>query len=89
MFRSTSFLVELRPKGPILVVSNEDRPGVIGAVGSLLGGAGINVNGLHVAHDQGSKNALALWSLDEGPGDALLAKLRELPLVGSALLVEL
>ena len=36
------FLVELRPAGRILAVYNQDRPGVIGAVGTLLGQSGIN-----------------------------------------------
>ncbi len=83
------FLVELSPKGTVLVVRNQDRPGVIGAVGSLLGEKGINVNNLHVAHDRNKGVALALWSIDSELDDAALGAISKLALIGQASLVQL
>ena len=83
------FLVELSPQGTVLVVRNQDRPGVIGAVGSLLGEKGINVNDLHVAHDRKRGVALALWSIDSELDDAALASITNLALIGQASLVQL
>lgn len=83
------FLVELAPAGKVLVVRNQDRPGVIGAVGSLLGEKGINVNSLHVAHDSSKGVALALWAIDSDLDDLSLDAIRKLALVGSASLVQL
>ncbi len=83
------FLVELSPIGIVLVVRNQDRPGVIGAVGSLLGERGINVNNLHVAHDRNKGVALALWSIDSDLDDAALVAISKLALVGQASLLRL
>lgn len=83
------FLVELAPVGNVLVIRNQDKPGVIGAVGSLLGAQGINVNSLHVAHDRKKGIALALWSLETDPGEELLASISKLEPIASATVVTL
>jgi D-3-phosphoglycerate dehydrogenase len=87
--RINEFLVEFCPRGPVLVVRNQDRPGVIGAVGNLLGERGINVKGLHVAHDEEKGVALALWSIDSELDEKAMAEVRALPLIGSATIVRL
>src|SRR5690606_2526713 len=81
------FLVEVPLSGPILVVQNQDRPGVIGAVGSVLGNKGINVSSLHVGQDREKGVALALWCVDAAPDDEVRARIRALPLTGNAQLV--
>lgn len=81
--------VEVAPSGTILVVENQDRPGVIGSVGSALGQRGINVNSLHVGQDTEKGVALALWSVDSSLDDDLMAAIRTMPLIGSALVVKL
>jgi D-3-phosphoglycerate dehydrogenase / 2-oxoglutarate reductase len=83
------FLVEVRPQGHILAVTNQDRPGVIGSVGTLLGERGINVNSMHVGLDEEAGVALALWNLDSALPDELVAAVRDLPLVSSAQVIEL
>jgi D-3-phosphoglycerate dehydrogenase len=83
------FLVEAPPHGTILVVRNQDRPGVIGAVGSELGNRGINVNSLYVGQDREKGVALALWCVDAPLDDQVVAALRALPLIGSAQVVKL
>jgi D-3-phosphoglycerate dehydrogenase len=83
------FLVEAVPSGTILVVQNEDRPGVIGAVGSALGVRGINVNGLYVGQDRDKGVALELWCLDSPLEDEVVAEIRRLPPVSSAQVVQL
>ena len=70
--------------GPTLLILNEDRPGVIGAVGTVLGRAGINVARMQVGLHPRSKHAAALWNLD-GPLPApVLEEIRALPHVASA-----
>ena len=39
-------------EGPIVIIRNEDRPGVIGSVGTLLGNRGINVSRMQVGLDE-------------------------------------
>jgi len=83
------FLVEAQPQGTILVVQNQDRPGVIGAVGSELGRRGINVNSLYVGQDREKGVALELWCVDSSLDEQVLTAIRALPLIGSAQVVAL
>jgi D-3-phosphoglycerate dehydrogenase len=73
--------------GAILVILNEDRPGVIGAVGTVLGRAEINVARLQVGLHPGSKRAASLWLLDSPLPAAVLDEIRRLPNVATALSV--
>jgi D-3-phosphoglycerate dehydrogenase len=70
--------------GSVLVLLNDDRPGVIGAVGTVLGKAQINVSRLQVGLSPGSKRAASLWSLDSPLPAAVLDETRRLPNVTSA-----
>jgi (S)-sulfolactate dehydrogenase len=83
------FLVEAAPTGTILVVVNQDRPGVIGAVGTALGVRGINVNGLYVGQDRDKGVALELWCVDSPLADDVVAEIRALAPVSSAQVVQL
>jgi D-3-phosphoglycerate dehydrogenase len=62
---------------------NLDRPGVIGAVGTLLGGKGINVSRMQVGLDEKSGQALALWNVDSTVGSEVLEELRAMDHVNS------
>jgi D-3-phosphoglycerate dehydrogenase / 2-oxoglutarate reductase len=68
--------VELPPSHNMLVVRNDDRPGMIGLVTSTLGEAGINISDIHVGRSPTGDVALQVLALDQGVPDELLAKLR-------------
>lgn len=70
--------------GSVLAITNDDRPGVIGAVGTVLGHAQINVARLQVGLAPGSKQAVSLWSLDSPLPPAVLEEIRRLSNVKSA-----
>jgi D-3-phosphoglycerate dehydrogenase / 2-oxoglutarate reductase len=70
-----------------LMFQNDDRPGVIGAVGTMLGKREINVSRLQVALHEGQ--AFALWNVDANVPEETLKELRGLPHVRSVLLVKL
>ena len=40
--------IHMPPSDHMILLANDDRPGVIGAVGTLLGNAGININDMSV-----------------------------------------
>ncbi|MEM9069942.1 MAG: phosphoglycerate dehydrogenase [Myxococcota bacterium] len=65
-------------KGHCLIVRNEDKPGVIGAIGTALGKAGVNVSRLQVGLDEETGNALAVWNLDSEVPASVLDQLRGL-----------
>jgi D-3-phosphoglycerate dehydrogenase len=74
-------------EGRVLVMQNVDRPGVIGAVGTILGRREINVSRMQVGLADGE--ALALWNVDQEIPEDALKELRALPNVRTVLLVKL
>ena len=67
--------LEMPPAPHMLVVRNDDRPGVIGVVGTVLGDAGLSVSSMAVAPDQGTGTALMVLSTESPCTDEVLAKL--------------
>ena len=60
----------------MLVLENEDVPGMIGRVGTILGNANVNIANMNVSRNQSGGNALMVVSIDEEPtsGAALRAR---------------
>jgi D-3-phosphoglycerate dehydrogenase len=50
--------------GPVLVMKNADRPGVIGTIGTILGENSINVSRMQMGLDTRVGEAASVWSLD-------------------------
>ena len=62
----------------MLIVRNDDRPGIIGSVGSALGDAGINISDIHVGRSAGGDSALMVVAVDAPASEPVLAALRGL-----------
>lgn len=73
------FPLEFRPSGRLLVLRNDDVPGFVGKLGTLLGDARINIADIHLARADGSTDAIAVLRLDQEPGAAVLSRLEALP----------
>jgi len=73
------YRLEFRPVGRILLLENRDVPGVVGRIGTVLGGAGVNIADIHLARIEERGVALAMLRVDEAPSAALLDQLRALP----------
>jgi D-3-phosphoglycerate dehydrogenase / 2-oxoglutarate reductase len=86
--RINRFYMEAVPEGFILILNNRDVPGVVGAVGSLLGKHGINIAGIELGRDE-TKHAISFFHVDERVPQSVLGELRKLPAITSAYLVEL
>jgi len=63
----------------MLYTTNEDKPGFIGRLGSLLGEAGVNIATFHLGRSAPGADAIALIEVDQPLSDALLAKVRQIP----------
>jgi D-3-phosphoglycerate dehydrogenase / 2-oxoglutarate reductase len=63
----------------MLFVTNKDRPGLIGRLGTVLGDAGINIATFNLGRDAPGGNAIALIEIDEEPSEAVLQQVRALP----------
>jgi len=82
------FQVEAEVGRHMLLISNEDQPGFIGALGSTLGDAGVNIATFHLGRQQAGGKALSLIEIDEPLARPVLEQVRHLPHVRRALPLE-
>ncbi len=83
------FDVEAPAAGFMVVLTNDDVPGVIGRIGTLFGARGINIAGMQLGRQRPGGRAVSILSLDTTVPDAVLAELLALPSIRSARLVRL
>ena len=77
--------VEADLAGHMLYVVNEDAPGFIGRLGTLLGTAGVNIGTFHLGRRSAGGEAVLLLSIDDAVTPELLAQIRALPGVKTAM----
>jgi D-3-phosphoglycerate dehydrogenase len=83
------FDLEAHAAGWMVVLTNDDVPGVIGRIGTLFGAHGINIAGMQLGRQRPGGRAVSILSLDTTVPDTVLAELRALPSIRSARLVRL
>ena len=84
-----NFYLEAVPEGYILVLHNRDVPGVVGAVGTLLGQKGINIAGMELGREKVGGMAISFIHVDDAVPKETLEALRRLPHIVTAQLVKL
>jgi D-3-phosphoglycerate dehydrogenase len=57
--------IEFIPEGHVLVLSYEDRPGMVGKIGSILGRHNVNIASMHVGRRTKRGRAIVVLLLDE------------------------
>ncbi|RZU49840.1 D-3-phosphoglycerate dehydrogenase [Krasilnikovia cinnamomea] len=67
------FDLELSPEGVLLFFRYPDRPGVVGAIGSILGDAGVNIAAMQVARREAGGEALMALTVDSSVDAELLS----------------
>jgi D-3-phosphoglycerate dehydrogenase len=70
---------DVPPADHMVIVTNDDRPGVIGTVGTLLGNAGVNIADMDVSRVEGSGTAAMLIAPTATVPDDVLDELRQAP----------
>ena len=78
------FRIEADLSGGILLVNNEDVPGVLGRVGTFLGEKGVNIAGMQLGRKQAGGTAVALINVDNAIPENILAQLSKLPNIMAA-----
>ncbi|MHC4666715.1 MAG: phosphoglycerate dehydrogenase [Planctomycetota bacterium] len=76
-----SFNIEMTPQGAVLVIFNDDKPGVIGAVGTICGKHSINICTMGVGQKPEKQKAVLAVSLDKEPDAKTIAEISELEFV--------
>jgi D-3-phosphoglycerate dehydrogenase len=77
--QADGYWVDFVPGGPLLVTYHRDRPGLIGHVGTLLGGADVNISGMYVGRLAPREQAMMVLTLDEPVPPEVLRKLNAEP----------
>ena len=75
------FSVEMTPQGAVLVIFNDDKPGVIGAVGTICGRHKINICTMGVGQKLAEQKAILAVSLDKEPDVKAVEELGKLDFV--------
>ena len=68
----------------MLYVTNEDKPGFIGKLGTLLGDAKVNIASFNLGRTAAGGDAIALIEVDGAVPEEVLAELRKIPVVKQA-----
>jgi D-3-phosphoglycerate dehydrogenase len=73
------FEVEIVPEGELLLIYNNDKPGVIGNIGMLMGKNNINIARMHFGRESAGGMAISVVSIDSAPTPALIEEIKRLP----------
>ncbi len=87
--RINEFYVDAVPSGAMLIVRNQDKPGMVGRIGSTLGSNKINIGWMTLGrHAQGGP-ALLVLNLDQVPPEPVLNEIAKIPDVLAVKLIKL
>lgn len=84
-----NFAVEIVPDGNMLFMYNNDKPGVIGNIGSYLGRSNINIARMHFGRETAGGKAISVVSIDAPLTTAQLEEIRNIPNILSVRVVTL
>ena len=83
------FSLEMSPEGPIMIIFNNDRPGVIGAVGTICGKHKINIGTMGVGRVKDQNRAILAISMDAAPDQKAIEEFKKQDFVKQVYVCEL
>jgi len=69
--------VEAVPDGNMLFINNNDKPGVVGAVGTILANAGINIAGITFGRETPGGKAVSVVNIDSEVDESVLEQISQ------------
>ena len=81
------FHLDLSPEGTVLLIYNQDIPGVVGKVGTLLGNMHVNIASYQLGRKEESDIAIGLIRLDSDPSPEVIERISDLEEVISATVI--
>jgi D-3-phosphoglycerate dehydrogenase len=73
----------------MLIFTHQDRPGLIGHIGTAFGQHGVNIAQMTVGRQQAGGEAIAVLNLDSFPSDAAIAEVKKHGQISSVSVVKL
>ena len=81
--------VETNPAGRFLFVENDDRPGIVGVIGTSLGQAGVNIANMALSRTEDRSRAVTVIEIDQEPPASMIDALKATPGILRVLVIEL
>ena len=75
LVRIDDYWVDVYPQGHVLITQHQDRPGMIGRVGTLLGSGDVNISSMQVGRRVQRGDAIMIMNLDEPLSESLLQQI--------------
>ena len=85
----SQYHLDADPRGVLLIVRNQDVPGVIGQVGTILGAYGVNIGEWRMGRNTPGEEALSFINLDAEPSAAALDALSNVSAITKLMLLNL
>jgi D-3-phosphoglycerate dehydrogenase len=87
--RVNSQPVEVVPEGVLFLMTNKDRPGIVGYLGTLMGRHNVNIASMSLSRDIAGGHALTVLNLDSVPSETVLEEIRKDPDISNVRVVKL
>lgn len=88
LVRINDYAIESTLEGHLLFTRHVDRPGVVGALGEILGREGINIDRMQVGIADGGSRAVALIGVSEPLSESTLAQVSKIDAVEKVLQID-
>jgi len=82
--RVDNYRIEIVPAQYMLVTTHNDRPGVVGKIGTLLGNENVNIASMQLGRKEARGEAMMVLQVDEKMPTETLDKVKELDVITSA-----
>lgn len=89
LVRIDDYHVEAVPEGYLIYTRHEDRPGVVGALGGILGRENINISRMQIGIAEGRSEAIALIGVSAPVSAKALKEVQAIPSVRQAVQIQL
>jgi len=83
------YFVEVSPEGYLLIIRNQDKPGIIGSLGTLLGEANVNIAGMSNGREKPGGEAVTIFNVDNEVPSSVLNQVKTLKHILDAKLIKL
>jgi D-3-phosphoglycerate dehydrogenase len=87
--RLNEFTVDIWPEGVVLICLNEDKPGIIGNLGTLMAKSNINIGAMTLGRTRRGGSAATILNLDSALTADMLEDVKKIQYINDALVVKL
>ncbi len=72
-----NFMTDFTPEEHMLVISYEDRPGMLGKIGTIFGESGVNIGNMNLGRRKDEGEAMVVFSIDSPADEATVERIRK------------